>query len=310
MWLLAIFGGVGQASAQCGVGQVSITTSGITLPAYNPFAAEVISPAVVSIRNLSGRTCDLALSFPSVDPNQATMSGPGGASLNYVIENNNNRKIILYSGAVPSSATDRININNLGSGQTRNVTVDVTTLPGQVVASGLYQDTGMQAHVFNRNGSTLTLIRTASFPVSQTVSKICRLDPPAINLLDLSAAISNGRPLPAVIQATSFTGVQCTAPAYLQLDGAAMTPALPIAARPGFDNYIGWEANGSFGSATAQLLAPTTTPVSVTSASTNVGLGATTNGLVAVSVNLLDSGRHVLKGAYSGTLRVAVMPAP
>lgn len=304
LWL----SGAHQAIAQCAVNQVTITTSGASLPVYNPFAAQVITPVTVSVRNISGNTCDLALSFPSSNVNQATMTNGAGSNLNYIIENANNNKIIFYTGAFPTSGTDRVNINNLGSGQTRNVTVDVSTLAGQVVADGTYQDLAMQAHVFNRNGTTLTLIRTASFPVTQTVMKICRLNPPSTTAMNFTSAITNGRPNPASTQSSTFSSVQCTAPTIVRLSGAALQPLAPIAPRAGFDNTIGWRAVGTFGSATATLNATSTTTTTADSALRNVISGATTSGTINLTVNLLDSGQPIQAGSYSSVLTVTIDP--
>ncbi len=303
-----LMAGLSNAHAQCAVGQATITTAGASITGYNPFAGKVIRSVTVSVRNTSSNTCDLVLSFPSTNVNQASMTNGTGSTLNYIIENAANSKIIFYTGAAPTTATDRVNINNLGSGQTRNVTVDVSVITGQVVADGSYQDLAMQARVFNRNGTTLTLIRSASFPVTATVIKICRLNPPSVTSMNFSSAITNGRANPGSIQTTTFSSVQCTAPTIVRLTGAALQPTPAIGARPNFDNYIGWSAVGTFGSASVTLNATTTVSTTVDSPTKNTTSGATTSGTIGVSVNLLDSGRPIQSGSYSGVLTVTIDP--
>ena len=299
--------GVSQSWAQCATGQVGLTTSGATLAPYNPFAAKAIRTITVSVKNNSLSQCDLSLSFPSTSTTQAPMTNGAGSTLNYIVENAANNKIIFYTGGTPVAA-DRVEINNLNAGATRNVTVDVSALIGQVVADGTYNDSGMEVHVFNRAGSVLTRIGQKSFPVSATVAKICKLDPPSLTSLNFNSAISNGRANPGVTKATSFTNVQCTAPTIVRLSGAALQPVPAIAARANFDNFIGWHAVGTFGGATSTLNATASTVTTADSAAKNVASGATSNGTIGVTVNLLDSGKPILAGTYSGVLTVTIDP--
>lgn len=265
---------------------------------YNPFLSQVTKTVTVSVT--ATKACDLAISFqratsPAMGPLSYTIGAVGGGG-NYV-----------YSSGLPTALNwVAISFTSATGGSTTR-DIQITLGGGSIVADGTYSDTTISMELFDLQGATKR-IKTGAFVPQATVIKVCKLDPPSLTSLNFNSAITNGRASPGVTKATSFTNVQCTAPTIVRLSGAALQPVPAIAARPNFDNFIGWRAIGTFGGATSTLNATTSTVTTADSATKNAASGATTSGTIGVTVNLLDSGKPILAGTYSGVLTVTIDP--
>ena len=93
---------------------------------------------------------------------------------------------------------------------------------GQIVADGAYADTGLTLQAFDKNGAIYTPLKSAGMSVTGTVAKVCQFTLPQNPQLNFSSAIVNGLPNSNVTQTVTFTGVSCTAPTVVQLNGARL----------------------------------------------------------------------------------------
>lgn len=84
-----------------------------------------------------------------------------------------------------------------------------------------------------------------------------------------------------------------------------MQPVGSIPAQTGFDNFINWQAAGTFGNASTAL--NTVSASQATSATKNTPSGVTTSGTIGVNVNLVD-GNPIIAGSYQSTLIVTIDP--
>lgn len=303
------------ALAQClGFNQLEVSVNGApTISNYDPFSGSGSEHSFnVSIRNPSADSCNVAISFHRPAGLPATMSS-GSSTLGYSLERlGNGLPIITQNGFVPLSsppANRRHNFGVIPRSRSRNRNVNFVISPGQVVAAGQYSDPNITMILVGLNDSgqpEQSRPVSISLPQAAVVSK-CSLPPPSLSNLDLTTAISNGRPNEGVTRTTTFSNVQCTAPTKLRLTGAALQPTSPTGPRAGFDNFINFRAVGTFGSASTTLTT-TTTEQSADSAQKNVADGATTAGQIDVVVNLVN-GQPILAGTYSGILTVSIDPA-
>lgn len=309
IWMLLVFLIAGSTTglAQCAVNSVTASISSVVLPNYNPLAAAQIRTSVLSIRNNSGTTCNLSVSFfNGTDP--ARMLN-GVSFLAYNIENVGNTKTIIYLGGTPANA-DRININNIGAGATATRDIDFSALTGQTKPGGTYVDNVVRADIFNRSGGgTLTLIRSVNLTVSTTVPSVCTMGTPSPATIAFGASdIVNGLPPTSPTAKTTSISASCNAPATLRLTGQALQPLLATLPRPGFDNFINYQATAAFGAANTTLTT-TTTSATQSSASLSSAAGTTLTGTVNVGV-VLQRGNPIVAGNYSGILTVTLEPTP
>ncbi|MCB1518987.1 MAG: hypothetical protein KDJ37_00255 [Hyphomicrobiaceae bacterium] len=317
LMLALLIGSGGSALAACAGNAnnivVTVTPSPV-LPGYDPFAAgDLVRTITVTITNNTNRRCDAAISFQRSGSASPAMTS-GGNGLNYVIEESTGGSSLVttagfISGSSPAAA-NRVAFGNVTSGSSASRTLQVRIPAGQVVAAGDYIDglVSMQVIGLNNAGTNpIRLVKAVAFVPQATVVAKCIMPSPSTPNLNFSAAIANGRPNSGVVQTTTFSNVACTAPARLRLTGAALQPTSPIPARAGFDNFINYRADGSFGSAAATL-STTVAEHSVDSAQKNTASGATSNGFISVGVNLI-SGNPIIAGSYTGILTVTIDPA-
>ena len=161
------------------------------------------------------------------------------------------------------------------------------------MADGAYSDASLVAQVFDKTGSTFTLLRAQTMPVSGAVTKVCQFTQPSAPTLNFTSAIANGLPEPDHVRSLTFDGLSCTAPTIVRLSGNAMQPQQPIGASPGFDSQIHYRASARFNAASAVLDTRVASEASSTMRSTT--MGATVNGSMSVDVNLL-AGKPLLAG--------------
>ena len=124
---------------------------------------------------------------------------------------------------------------------------------GQIVADGAYADTGLTLQAFDKNGAIYTPLKSAGMSVTGTVAKVCQFTLPQNPQLNFSSAIVNGLPNSNVTQTVTFTGVSCTAPTVVQLNGARLQSLDSPISTGGFDNFIDFIASAVFNSASAVL---------------------------------------------------------
>lgn len=305
---------VGVARADCPPGRINQVTISVTpapnIATYDPFAVgDSMATVAITITSTANQACTAAISFART-PTNAQMSA-GASTLNYVIEPAGGGNSLITTGYVSGSsppAANRIGVTVPANGSaTANIRVRIPA--GQVVGSGTYQDNLVQLLLIGLDNSNQPQSSKTGplFAPQTTVIAKCTMPPPSSSSLNFSSAISNGQPNEAMKQTVSFSNVQCTAPTKLRLTGAALQPTPAIGPRSGFDNFINFRAQGSFGSATSTLTT-TQTSQSVDSSQKNVASGATTSGQIDVDVNLVN-GQPIIAGSYSGTLTVSIDPS-
>jgi hypothetical protein len=302
----------GPAQALCvTTGAPSISTSSTMLPDYDPFStSDTTLDVTITMSVPLLALCQGALSFTRTAGLPAVMS-QGSSSLQYSVETTSGQTLMQTTGFVSGSSpapANRLGITLPVVGST-TVTVRIRVAAGQLVAAGSYSDLRLNLTVValgNLVGSSPTaLLKEQSFaPAINVVSK-CILPAPNTTTLDFSSAISNGHADPSVVQSAIFNNVQCTAPSILRLSGSAMQPVGSIPAQPGFDNFIDWQAAGTFGNASTTL--NTNSASQTSSATKNTASGATSNGTINVNVNLLN-GNPIIAGSYKNTLTVTIDP--
>jgi hypothetical protein len=291
----------GTAEAACTASEITgITYTSTSLAPYNPFTSFTPKLVTVTVSATSACAVEVAFYSPSMP---ARMSGPGGPDLfAYDVQSQGGGTSLLYGGGTPSS-TAHIDI---GAGNVGSATVEISVPAGQVVADGLYSDADLVAHVFDKTGSTFTLLRTAAMTVNGSVAKVCQFTTPTSPTLNFTSAIANGQPNPAHVQSVTFTGVSCTAPTLVRLSGDRMQLS-PPGASSGFDSFINYRASASFNAASAVL--NTNLASEASSGTANTTTGATVDGSISVDVNLL-AGQPLLAGSYAATLTLAIEPSP
>jgi hypothetical protein len=202
---------------------------------------------------------------------------------------------------------NRIDFYDIPKNQSRQVTVNVRVPAGQVRPAGLYADNYVNLVLVKLGAGHHAdeLVLEKDFKPKVKILAKCVLPTPYPVAHNFTPAISNGLPNPAVTRTSTFSNVQCTAPARLRLSGEAMRPTVAIASHASFDNFINWHAAATFGGASADL--STNIANQVTSPGRNVAGGPTLNASFDVIINLLR-GKPLIAGSYSGTLTVAIDP--
>jgi hypothetical protein len=185
--------------------------------------------------------------------------------------------------------------------------VQINLPPGQVVGDGAYSDASVQSQIFDKTGAIFTLLKSASLPLSGSVTRACQFTMPTSPTLNFTAAISNGLPRPGYVQSVTFQNVSCTAPSLVRLSGNAMLLTQPGSPSPAFDDQINYRAAANFSGANVVL--DTSVSSDAASTSRNTAAGAVTQGVVRVDVNLL-AGKPLLPGNYSSVLTVSIDPNP
>jgi len=275
----------------------SLTYSSTALAPYNPFSG--FSPKSVTVSVSASKACsvEVAVLSPSV-PAQMTgagllaydLQGAAGAS-------------ILYQGGNPAGT---VHVDIPGSGTPGSATLLIALQAGQIVADGAYADTGLTLQAFDKNGAIYTPLKSAGMSVAGTVAKVCQFTLPQSPQLNFSSAIVNGLPNSNVSQTVTFTGVSCTAPTVVQLNGARLQSLDSPNATGGFDNFIDYIASAVFNSASAVL--DTSAQTQSTSLGRSTAGGATVDGTLSVNVRL-RAGRPLLAGRYQTTLTVTIDPS-
>ncbi len=288
------------AEAACAPGDITGIdfTPGATLSPYNPFAN--FSPKMVTLTVSATVSCTVELAFfsPTLP---ARMTGP--AQLDYDVELSGGAASLVFAGGSPPVT---VPIVIAGPGNPGTTTVQINLPAGQVVADGAYGDANLMAQVFDKTGSTFTLLQSQSMPVSGSVAKVCQFTAPTSPTLNFTSAIANGLPNPGYQLSVTFNGVSCTAPTLVRLSGAALQLQPPSSA-PGFDNFIHYRASASFNAANTVL--DTRVASDASSVERNTMAGAVVNGSIGVDVNLLV-GKPLLAGTYAAILTVSVDPTP
>ena len=309
--VVALFGTAAHANCpQNRLNGLTATLSGSpVVGSYDPFAgADAVVDMSVALTNPANQVCDAAISFARA-PTAAVMSN-GAATLSYALEPAGGGGSLITTGYVQSStpgAANRVNVTVPAEGSA-SAAFRLRIPASQVVAAGSYQDIQIQLILVGIGNNGPESSRSGpSFVPQATVIQKCILPSPSLPSVNLSSAIANGRPNEGVSQSVSFSNVQCTAPTKLRLTGAALQPTISTPARPGFDNFINFRAAGTFGAASS-VLTTATTANSVDSVQKNAASGATTNGQIAVDINLVN-GQPIIAGAYSGTLTVSIDPS-
>lgn len=305
----------GAALGDCPEGrfkQVSITSvsPAPNIANYDPFTAgDATATVAITISNAANQACTAAITFART-PSAAQMSS-GTSSLNYLIEPDGGGKLLITTGYVAGSlpaAANRLGVTvPANSSTTANVQLRIPA--GQITGAGAYQDNLIQLLLvaLDNSNQPSDFKLGPLFSPQATVAAKCIMPPPSQSSLDLTSAITNGHPNEGVTRSTSFSNVACTAPSKLRLTGAALQPTTSAPSRSGFDNFIKFRAQGTFGNATSTLVT-TTSSQSVDSSQKNVASGATRDGQILIDVNLLK-GQPILAGNYSGTLTVSIDPS-
>lgn len=316
--MLAMAGAIGGAApglAACsGLNQVTVSvTPGPVISGYDPFTfGDTVRSMTLTVRNLANPQCDVGISFVRSAGTPARMAN-GGSTLPYDITRSGGGSTLItqtgYTGIGTPPAANRIDFLNIPGNSSASANIELRVPQGQVVPSGPYADAITITTFRLQNGSNQPNAQGPTFPFTPqaTVIAKCTMPPPSSSSLNFSSAISNGQPNEAMKQTVSFSNVQCTAPTKLRLTGAALQPTPAIGPRSGFDNFINFRAQGSFGSATSTLTT-TQTSQSVDSSQKNVASGATTSGQINVDINLVN-GQPIIAGSYSGTLTVSIDPS-
>ena len=275
----------------------AITFSGTTLPAYDPFTAP--TPRLLTVNVTSTVACSVELAFQSTS-NPARMIGPG--ALTYDVQVQGSATSLLFVSGMPTTTT-RIDIpaGNVGS-----VTVQIARPPNQVVSSGPYGDASLVAHIYDKAGSVLAPLKSASVPISGSVAAACRFSAPTNPTMNLSSAISHGLPQTGIVGTVTLPSLNCTAPSLVRLSAGPMRHA-SAGATAAFDNMIDFRAIATLAGATAVL--DTRSGPDAVSTLPNVVSGATIDGSVRIDVNLI-AGRPLLAGAYASLLTLSIDPIP
>lgn len=306
----------GSALADCPSGrfnQVSIVSiaPSPTISSYDPFASgDALVSLSVQVQNDANQSCTAAISMVRV-PGSPVMSN-GGSTLTYALEPAGGGTSLVTTGFVNGSSPGSANRINLTvpANTTAVASMRIRIPGGQVVAAGNYLDNLVQLIVvaLDNSANPVDVKSGPIFNPQATVISKCVMPAPSLSSLDLSPAITNGRPNEGVTRATSFFNVQCTAPTKLRLSGAALQPVVATPPRPGFDNFIDWQAQGTFGGATSLLTTAGATALQADSVQKNVATGATTNGQIDISVGM-KNGQPIIAGSYAGTLTVSIDPS-
>ena len=276
----------------------ALTYSSTALAPYNPFSG--FSPKSVTLSVSASKACsvELAVLTPAVP---AQMTGAG--ILSYDLQSAAGGGSILYQGGNPAGT---VHVDIPGSGTPGTATLLIALQAGQIVADGAYADTGLTLQAFDKNGAIYTPLKSTGMSVTGSVAKVCQFTLPQNPQLNFSSAIVNGLPNSNVSQTVTFTGVSCTAPTVVQLNGARLQSLDSPSSTGGFDNFIDYIANAVFNSASAVL--DTSAQTQTTSLGRSTAGGATVDGTLSVNVRL-RSGRPLLAGRYQTTLTVTIDPS-
>jgi hypothetical protein len=302
---------IGPAQAACnGTGTVTITGgTSATIASYNPFGGAVLLPVAVTINNNTDRRCDLALSFTRTIGLPAIMQN-GASSLQYTIESPGGATLLQTTGyvfRVSPVAANRVDLIDIPRFTSTSTTVNVIVPAGQIVAAGAYLDSSVTIGIYalDNQGRPREILHELAFPVAATVVSACQLGPPSPATLDFSGAINRGQPSGTVLTST-FSGVACTAPSRLRLQGIAMQRTPAVAPIAGFDSFIDWQAQAVFGNASVVL--STAAASSATSTQQNVASGAVSGQSIPVDIHLVP-GNRLRSGSYTGVATVTIDPA-
>ncbi len=272
---------------------------------YSPFEQTGLSEVIsVTLTNGSPAACDLTIIFTTDDDSGRLRSG--GETLTYALETLAGAPLLRPASTIDPQAGAHISLT-LPPGQGTTISLRGRVAPAQVVAPGLYTDGSTRIRVYRspQDGDFGALLTESSFPVSANVAGVCTMSAPEPDSINFSDDIgADGRPFGAA-RALQLSEAACNTAAELSLSGA------PLAHQAGsqfagFDSFINFEAQASFGSVSTVL---TTAQAGQTEETVSVPATGMGSAPVDVSVRLL-AGRALAAGIYSGVLTITLEPLP
>jgi hypothetical protein len=282
-------------AANCVPSNITLfTVSSVTMGNYSPYSSAPLTATFTVTISTNANCTNL---FFAVTAAGGTFA-PTAPGLSYTLP-----------GSPPTPGNElKVNVHN--TTVTRTFTVQIA--PGQLAPAGSHTTSNapaIRANLYLRERGDLIQPPARSAPVyiSVFVQPACQLPAPSLSTVDFTAALTTGLPNPAIVRSVVFTGASCLAPTRIRISGAALQPAAATPPRAGFDALINWQAQATFGLATAVLATTGTTPTQATSTTRNTSGSGSTSGNIQVNINLLP-GTRPQAGSYSGTLTVTIDP--
>ncbi len=298
----------GWASEPCQAGAGVVITGAPALAfheAYNPFDPTGIAETIsVTVANHSPATCDLSL-IVTAENGEGTLHH-GDGSLTYAIETLDGTPLLRPNSTTNPQAGAHIPFT-LAPGLSAAITLHGRVPPQQTATPGQYADNAARVRVYRRpdNGDFGALLAEKGFPVSANVAGVCIMSAPEPAQLDFSDDIgSDGRPA-GTARTLQLPEAACNTGALVKLRGAPLMHQAG-AELAGFDSFIGFEAEASFGAVSALLA---TTQTGQTNEAASPATPAALAGPVDVTVRLL-AGRPLAAGSYSSVMTIMLEPSP
>lgn len=297
---------LGDEPCKTGAGISIAGTPALTFhDAYSPFEQTGLSEVIsVTLTNGSPATCELIIIFTTDDGNGRLRSG--GETLTYALETLAGAPLLRPASTIDPQVGAHIPLT-LSPGQGATLSLRGRIAPQQLVAPRLYTESSARIRVFRRprDGDFGALLSVSSFPVSASVAGVCSMSAPEPGNINFSDDIgADGRPEGAA-RAVELSEAACNTAARLKLSGAPLAHQADLELS-GFDSFINFEAQASFGSVSAVL---TTVQSGQTEQTVSAPTTGTASAPVDVAVRLLAR-RALAAGNYSGVLRITLEPLP
>lgn len=301
-----LLGHASSAQAGCNDLQISGVPTVSVASAFNPFTADVIQAATITIENKAAGDCINAfLAFQHAGANPVMVSGAN--MLDYGIETTSGSPL-TYTGGAPGGNILTFSVSG-NSSAVLNFQVRIPTGTGNntLAIAGDYASSLASPVTVNVFAPTSAIVTSGVVDVSASVTPVCELPIPSATSLDFTAAISQGMPNAGTVLSISFANIRCNGPARLELIGDALRRT-EAGSASGFDNFINFRAVANFDGAAADL---TTTSAAGddSDVSTSTSSAATSSGSMDVDINLVP-GNTLLAGSYSAVLTVRLTPQP
>lgn len=272
---------------------------------YNPFAQGDLSQSyTITILNEADAPCDALVMFTTTDGGKLRS---GAERMTYALETLDGAALLNPPSVLDPAAANALPLA-LGALGAASFSVRARVPAGQVTRPGTYTDPSLTLRTYADDDAPLAAPDLEqAFALSADVAPVCVLGAPQPNTLDFSDDIGPDARPEGAARIVHMPEAKCNTAARLRLAAPALAHETSESLS-GFDTFIDFEADATFGTISADL----TTNGPDTSA-TALSSGATPQAGASGDINLhirLKPARPLAAGAYRSTLTIALEPSP
>jgi len=305
VFLLALPFAPAPVLASCDDLAVSGPTSLSLSDPYNPFAQGELSQGyAITILNEADAPCDALVMFTTTDGGKLRS---GEERITYMLETLGGAALLNPPSIMAPASANALPLS-LGALEAASFNVRARVPPGQMAQPGQYIDPALALRVYADDNAPLAAPQLEqAFALSADVAAVCAVAAPQPGTLDFSDDIGPDARPEGIARIVHMPEAACNTAARLRLAAPALAHE-DAGSLSGFDTFIDFEADATFGTIAASL-----TTNGPDTAATALSGGATPQDGASGDINLhvrLSPARPLAAGAYSSILTIALEPSP